>query len=255
MPAAATARHAMRAQTRATLMVYASFQFVVLTVIGMAIYPGGNRYDHHADHYVFLANFFSDLGATYTQSGARNTTACALFVIALGGLGLALINFGPAWTFLTGGAPSHRRAGVFAQVAATLAGLCFIGVAATPHNLEPSLHLRFVKSAFVLLLFFIGPFTYLLDAFEWPRRDVWIGVAYVIGLVAYVINLFFGPSVRTPWGFSFQVVTQKAFVYYSVGTVAVLALAVRRQAAAHFTTIASNFGCVSSSADALSDGL
>jgi hypothetical protein len=52
--------------------------------------------------------------------------------------------------------------------------------------------------------------------------------------VLYVVNLFLGPSLRTPSGFAFQVVTQKAFVYYSIATVAVLAYAVRRQAAAHF---------------------
>lgn len=226
--------HAMRAKARANLMVWASVQFVVLTVIGMLVYPGGSRNDHRVDHYVFLANFFSDLGATRTQSGAGNALACVLFVIALGSVGVALVNFSTAWRFLTGGVSTHNRVGIGSQVMATLAGLCFIGIAVTPHNLQPDLHLRFVKSAFLLLLGFIAPFTYLLHAFRWPRRDVWIGTAYVVGLVAYVVNLFFGPSVRTPFGFSFQVVTQKMFVYYSVATVAVLALSVKRQAAAHF---------------------
>jgi hypothetical protein len=223
-----------RAQSRGTVMAWAAAQFVVLTVVGMVVYPGGSHYDHHVDHYVFLANFFSDLGATRTQTGASNTLACALFVTALGSVGLALIVFAPAWKFLTGGAGTHNRAGMTSEVMATLAGLCFIGIAAVPHNLDNVLHLKFVKAAFVLLLGFIVPFTYLLYAFRWPKRDVWIGVVYVIALVAYVLNLFVGPSVRTPWGFSFQVVTQKLFVYYSVATVAILALAVRRQAAAHF---------------------
>jgi hypothetical protein len=200
----------------------------------MAIYPGGSRYDHTATRYVFLANFFSDLGATRTQSGATNTAAAALFIAALGSVGAALIYFAPTWSFLTGGARSHRIRGIVAQVAGTLAGVCFIGIAATPHNLDQHLHLQFVKSAFVLLLCFVVPFTSLLHAFRWPRSSVWAGVAYVIALVAYVINLFVGPSLRTPWGFQFQVVTQKAIVYYSVVTVAVLALEVRRQAAAHF---------------------
>ncbi len=216
-------------------MVYAAVQFVVLTVIGMLIYPGGNRYDPTATHYVFLANFFSDLGATRTQSGASNGTAAALFVIALSSVGAALIYFSPAWTFLTGGARSHRATGVASQLAATLAGIGFIGIALTPHNIYPYLHLDFVKAAFVLLLGFVVPFTSLLNAFNWSRSSVWAGVAYVVALVAYVINLFIGPSLRTPWGFQFQVVTQKAIVYYSVVTVAVLAMEVRRQAAAHFT--------------------
>ncbi len=226
---------ATHAHRRASLMVFAAAQFLVLTVIGMAIYPGGSRYDHTATHYVFLANFFSDLGATRTQSGATNTAAATLFIAALGSVGAALIYFAPSWTFLTGGARSHRVSGMVSQVAATLAGLCFIGIAVTPHNLDARLHLQFVKSAFVLLLGFVVPFTYLLNAFRWSRRSVWAGVAYMVALVAYVINLFVGPSLRTPWGFSFQVVTQKAIVYYSVATVALLALEVRRQAAAHFT--------------------
>ena len=228
---------ATRAHESATAMIRASTVFLTLTVIGMLVYPGGSYYDHHADHYVFLANFFSDLGATRTQAGASNVLACALFVIALGSLSLALINFWPAATCISGGATTHRRTVLTSQVMAVLAGLCFIGVAAVPHNLNNALHLTFVKSAFVFLLGFIGPLTYLLKSFKWPRRDFWIGMAYVIGLIAYVINLFFGPSIRTPWGFSFQVVTQKLFVYYSVATVAVLALAVRREAAARIAAV------------------
>jgi hypothetical protein len=228
---------ATRAHESATAMIRASSLFLVLTVIGMLVYPGGSYYDHHADHYVFLANFFSDLGATRTQTGANNALACALFILALGSLGVALINFWPAARCVSGGATTHKRIVVTSQVMALLAGLCFIGVAAVPHNINNALHLTFVKAAFVFLLGFIGPLTYLLKSFKWPRRDFWIGMAYVIGLVAYVINLFFGPSIRTQWGFSFQVVTQKVFVYYSVATVAVLALAVRREAAARIAAL------------------
>ncbi len=228
---------ATRAHESATTMIRAAGLFLILTVIGMLVYPGGSHYDHQVDHYVFLANFFSDLGATRTQSGESNLLACALFISALGSLGAALINFWPAGRCISGGASTHRRAEMTSQVMAVMAGLCFIGVAAVPHNINNALHLTFVKSAFVFLLGFIGPLTYLLKSFKWPRRDFSIGLAYVIGLVAYVINLFFGPSIRTPWGFSFQVVAQKAFVYYSVATVAFLALAVRREAAARIAAL------------------
>jgi hypothetical protein len=227
--------HAERAHLRATVMVYAAVQFVVLTVIGMAIYPGGSMANPRADRYVFMANFFSDLGATVTQSGASNRLACALFIAALGSVGAALIFFSSSWKFLTDGVPESRRMGRFSQVAGVLSGLCLIGIAATPHNLAAATHMNFVKSAFVLLLGFIAPFTYLQAVHAWPRAYVRLGALYVVTLLAYVVNLFIGPSVRTPFGFSFQVVTQKAIVYYSIATVAVLALAVRRQALAYTT--------------------
>jgi hypothetical protein len=232
-PTAPPPAHAERAQLRATLMVYAAVQFVVLTVIGMVIYPGGSMANPKADRYVFMANFFSDLGATQTQSGASNLLACSLFIAALGSVGAALIFFSASWKFLADGAPESVRFGQFAQAAGVLAGICLIGIAATPHNLAAATHMKFVKSAFVFLLGFIAPFTYLQAVHAWPRAYVRLGVLYVITLLAYVINLFIGPSVRTPFGFSFQVVTQKAIVYYSIATVAVLALAVRRQAMAH----------------------
>ncbi len=212
-------------------MIRAAAAFLLLTVIGMLVYPGGSRYDREVDHYVFLANFFSDLGATRTQSGDSNLLACVLFILALGALGAALINFWPAARCISRGTSTHRGAVVMAQVMPMLAGLCFIGVAAVPHNMNMALHLALVKSAFLLLIGFIGPLTYLLMVFRWPRRDFWIGLAYLIILVAYVINLFAGPSLRTPWGYSFQVVAQKVIVYYSVATVALLALTVRKDAA------------------------
>ncbi len=57
------------------------------------------------------------------------------------------------------------------QVMAVLAGLCFNGVAAVPHDINNVLHLTFVKSAFVFLLGFIAPLTCCLTSFKWPRRD------------------------------------------------------------------------------------
>jgi hypothetical protein len=53
---------------RASLLIYAAAQFIVLTAIAMAVYPGGAVYRRGSDGYLFFQNFFSDLGATSTYS-------------------------------------------------------------------------------------------------------------------------------------------------------------------------------------------
>ena len=48
----------------ASLLLYTSGQFFVLTIVAMFLYPGGTHLDPSAAHYEFTRNFFSDLGAT-----------------------------------------------------------------------------------------------------------------------------------------------------------------------------------------------
>jgi hypothetical protein len=64
---------------RATVLIYASVQFLILTALAMWVYPGGAVYEPEATHYLFFRNFFSDLGATRTPSGHANLSSHLLF--------------------------------------------------------------------------------------------------------------------------------------------------------------------------------
>jgi hypothetical membrane protein len=99
-------------------MIAAALLFAVLTVAAMLVYPGGALYDLHSGGYRFFQNFFSDLGATRTYSGHSNTTAHALFIIALGCVGLAMIGFSTTWRTIAARRDAGRGFGRVAQAAA-----------------------------------------------------------------------------------------------------------------------------------------
>ena len=80
-------------RTACAVLLYASAQFVVLTVAAMLAYPGGNAQDPRAAGYSFFENFFSDLGQTWVRYGnlrTPNPVSFPLFVVALVTVGLAI---------------------------------------------------------------------------------------------------------------------------------------------------------------------
>jgi len=209
------------------LMIYAAVQFVALTLLAMWLYPGGAVFDQTSDHYLFFGNFFSDLGATHTPSGRSNFFSLALFVFALGCSGLALMNFSSSWKAIYARRRQARRAGHFSQTFLVLSGLCFIGIAATPWDHLLALHNLFVKGAFALLLGYLACLLQLQGKNYWPRRYIVCNVLYLIVLAAYVLLLFFGPTLATAHGLGLQVVAQKIIVYASMFNIGVQALGIR----------------------------
>jgi hypothetical protein len=211
---------------RAALLLYAAAQFVVLTIVAMLVYPGGAKYDLGSDHYLFFQNFFSDLGATHTYSGKSNIASHVLFAIALGFVGLPLAWFSPAWKAVA--RRSGERTGLVAQAVAVVAGLGFVGIAATPWNHVLDAHNLFVKLAFGFLLVYIVCLLALQLRNGWPRPFVGVNVAHLAVLVAYVFVLFLGPGLNTKSGLEFQVAAQKVIVYASIANLGAQAFGIRR---------------------------
>ncbi len=115
--------------------LYASAQFVLLTVAAMLLYPGGTVADPEASRYRFFHNFFSDLGRTVTSDGEANTLSALLFVIALSGAGLSLVWFFLAAPRLLRRSRAGRALSVLGSLFGVVSGLAFVGVAWTPANL------------------------------------------------------------------------------------------------------------------------
>lgn len=211
------------------MLLYASLQFFVLTLVAMAIYPGGTHHSPDATRYLFTLNFFSDLGATQTYSGKSNLVCEVIFIIALASIGLGLVATSGIWRWI------GRRAtvfGVIAQAFAVMAGLCFVGIAATPWNILGPPHMFFVKLGFSLLLGLMASMVWLQMQNSWPRVYVAFNWLYIVLLVAYVWILFYGPSLHTDSGLEFQVVAQKIIVYTSILNLAAQAYGLRRAAQA-----------------------
>jgi hypothetical protein len=223
-PPATTTR---RTVLGATLLLYVSAQFFVLTLAAMAVFPGGTFHHPEATHYEFTRNFFSDLGATRTFSGRSNWVSEILFTVALGSIGLGLVASAGIWKSIGRQAAAF---GTLAQSFAILAGLCFVGIAATPWNVLGSPHMFFVKLGFSLLLGLMSSMVILQVRNGWPVAYIAGNGAYIVVLAVYVWILFYGPSVRTDAGLEFQVVAQKIIVYASILNLAAQAYGLHRGA-------------------------
>ena len=55
---------------------YSMIIFIVLNIISMILYPGGNLHELEQIGYSFTRNFFSDLGLTVSHSKVPNTYSC-----------------------------------------------------------------------------------------------------------------------------------------------------------------------------------
>lgn len=208
-------------------MLLSAFTFVVLTTLAMLQYPGGSKYEVTSTHYLFLDNFFSDLGATRTYVGHGNVTSCVLFIIAMAAVGLSLLGFATSWRVISERRripPSVRRS---YQISAILSGVCFVGIGATPWNLLLVEHDVFVRLAFVWLLVFVISMVVAQIASRWPWPYVVANFLFMAVLVVYVGILVAGPSVATHHGLRFQVVAQKIMVYSSIGNLFFQARGVR----------------------------
>lgn len=64
------------------LVIVAPMIYIVVTAIAMAFYGGGTILNPHTEGYIFLENFFSDLGRTVSLSGESNIVSYTLFTIA-----------------------------------------------------------------------------------------------------------------------------------------------------------------------------
>src|SRR5262245_56741739 len=107
----------------ASFLLYSSAQFVALTFGAMAVFPGGAMYDPGALRYLFLQNFFSDLGATLNRRGQSNELSMALFVVALVTVGVSLILSSPIWRQIVGRPGRAADWGYAAQALSALAGI------------------------------------------------------------------------------------------------------------------------------------
>ena len=205
--------------------------FFLMTVVAMLLYPGGTYVDPSTHGYSFFANFFSDLGATRTPSGAANTLSMILFSSALTIVGLGLAVFFIALTQFFQDSRSRLILPGTAALLGSIAGLCFIGVAFTPWNLYLAAHNHFVMWAFrtflgAVLLYGMA----ILRERTLPRQFALTFLAFAILLAAYVLLLTFGPSPKAAAGLRIQVAGQKIIVYASVLTVLIQSVAAGRLA-------------------------
>ncbi|MEO8666500.1 MAG: hypothetical protein ABI462_13495 [Ignavibacteria bacterium] len=213
---------------RCKLLLAAVFGFIVLTGIAMIAYPGGSLHDRVTIHYNFFENFFSDLGATMTPSGKKNTISNILFITALGGLGLVMIYFSKIWRGMDTDIHKLSAVGYLSKLCLILSGASFIGVAFTPWNAYFNYHVLFVKSAFVFLLAWTILMIILQAGNIKIRKLLTANIIYVFILGWYVYYLFYGPKFGTDQDLEFQAGAEKAIVYITFINMAFQAAGIQR---------------------------
>jgi hypothetical protein len=205
-------------------VVFACIVFLVSTTAAMAFYPGGTAGDPSTQGYSFFFNFFSDLGRTNARSGTPNPVGAILFSLGLGFGGAGLVLFSIAFTRFFRRSIGMKIASWIAGGAGVLAGVCFIGVALTPANLNRPLHLQLVLWAFRFFPLAAGILTILiLRTRIFPWRYALVLGQFSLLLVLYLGLLVFGPQPSTIQGLAVQVSGQKVIAYASIISIAILA--------------------------------
>ena len=194
--------------------------FVVLTVIAMLTYPGGTYSDFNTRGYSFFQNFFSELGLVRTHTGEPKTVSLVLFIIAMILSGSGMIAFFTVFPLFFQSTTINRSLSLFGSGLGILSGVCFIGVALAPADVNLSLHTDFVIWAF--RLFPAAVLCYVIVLFRektYPRVYAWELVVFLLLLIGYLVLLEYGPKIGTYGGMVVQAVGQKIIVYASIASV------------------------------------
>ncbi len=130
---------------------YGMIAFILLNIISMILYPGGNLNNPDQIGYYFSYNFFSDLGATVSHSNESNLISSILFNTSL-----CIVAF--TFTMLFYSIKNFFTGFQILSNIATFLGIVgcvsFVGVAFTPSNLylnsegNPWLHIIFAHWIF-----------------------------------------------------------------------------------------------------------
>jgi hypothetical protein len=197
--------------------VAACAAFVVLTALAMLLYPGGSHANHHSKAYSFTLNFFSDLGRRQALNGQPNPVCWFLFTTALTLAGTALASFFWGFARFFGRNSLWKGISWLGTAWGVLAGICFVGVAWAPADVNGWLHAQFVKGAFQSFLLAVALYSAVIwfDG-RYPKRMAWVFIAFAILLFSYITLLIKGPSSRTAAGLHIQVIGQKLIVYASI---------------------------------------
>ena len=120
-------------------------QFIVLTMIGMILYPGGTYNDSSTIGYIFWENYFSDTGRKVSHSGKSNTISSVLFTIALATMGISSIIFFILITHHFAENRVTKWLSIVGSFLGIIAGIFFIGIGFTPSDIFHGIHVFFVE--------------------------------------------------------------------------------------------------------------
>ena len=175
-------------------VIIGSAMYIILTFIGMLLYPGGNAVNNNQPGYSFLYNSFSDLGRTKSYSGQDNTISMILYIIATGVFGLSLIPFSIAFRdFFT---ETNEKLSKKGTIFGVIAGAATFGYAVAPYDISPLfrlLHGLSVLIAYSTLGIMGIIYSKVMLKSDYPKPYPRL---FVILFVIYFIGIFIGPALN-----------------------------------------------------------
>jgi len=189
--------------------------FVILMMIAMMVYPGGQIHNDASIGYSFTNNFFSDLGTHTSYNGSPNFLSMGLFMIALTLVGITFSIYYVTLPQLFSNDTLNYRLATLGSFFGFLGSVCLIGTGFTPADLVLDEHVFFANNIFYS--FCVTALCYTVAIFRSSQFDNQMALGYGIFfmlIVLYIGVLEFGDSPRSnPTALKIQVVTQKIIVF------------------------------------------
>ncbi|MCE5278362.1 MAG: hypothetical protein ABFD92_01310 [Planctomycetaceae bacterium] len=124
-------------------ILLAAAQFVGVSIVAMAMYPGGHPWDPQAAGYSFWRNTISDL----TKSAANNGQPNPAYVAFLASLAVLAAGMAVAWFRLPRWFPRWRRLGSTCRVLGAVSVAGMIWLAAAPADTAPHQHVLAIAAS------------------------------------------------------------------------------------------------------------
>ncbi len=189
------------------LTLFFFWQYIVTTLILMALYTGGNRYAPELTYFVLDQNYLSDLGRTINFAGKQNSYSI-FYAITLSLVGIGIFLF-----FLQVTRTINNKFKHLVILLALISSLSYIGIALYPVDQDIATHVKFGRIAFFSFFFTSVIFHILIDKKKHPKSNKLLFVLNSL-LFGYLVLMLFGPSSsQGVWALQLKTIAQKMMVY------------------------------------------
>lgn len=195
--------------------IFGGLQYIILTIIGMFIYPGGTRLDAESAGYSFSRNFLSDIARMESYDGTSNLLGTGLYCWALLTLGSASILMFLVLRYIFREKKWTKIVSVLMAVTGVFAGTGLIGIGLAPSDVIYDAHMFFVFMAFLFLQASLSLLMICIYGTpRFPNKYAHVLLTTNVILFGYIGLMFYGPDPSgSDDGLFAQVIGQKIIVY------------------------------------------
>ncbi len=200
-------------------MILGGLIFFIISFVSMHIamifYPGGTFIDSGTVGYMWWNNFFSDLGATITQSGDTNQIAFILFTFSVIASGISFFTVFLVLPTLYSDSKKSKWTSILGTVFGLLTGFLLIAITFFPEDLNFTLHQQVAAFMYLGMMF---TFALYAIATLWNKNYsikyvlIYLAIAIELFIFIYIV-LFLQPDPYTPDGLLLYVLGQKLIHY------------------------------------------